>query len=104
MNNRKSIIVAVNPKLAIDNPKIKKTKSGKKYIEHRQVTRQSIHPNCYCHERTYLAPHDFYFTCEDCKEMHHFNCDLSPAEDLIESEFYNIEKCHHCMCKRFIWA
>lgn len=95
-----SILVAVNRTIAVNNPTIKKTKSGKRYIEHEQVPRQSAHPACFCHKRTYLSPHDDYFMCEDCKEIHHVFCNESIYEESDEITFALWNRCATCIFKR----
>ena len=97
---RQSISVAVNNNLSINYPNVKQSRSGRVYIEHKDVPRQSAHPFCSCHERTYLFPFDFYFECVVCKETHYFSCHESPFER--ESEINCDEddhKCVNCLAK-----
>lgn len=95
-----SILVAVNNDLAIDRPIIKKSKGGRRFVVHQQVGRHSSHPTCFCHQRTYLAPHDYYFTCADCKETHYYNCDESPVTDVELFISLMPDYCDYCESKR----
>lgn len=90
-------IVAVNEQLAINYPNVKRTRSGKIYIEHKEVQRQSIHPSCFCQERTYLHPNDDYLECEHCKEIHYISCDLLPFDEVEEFRSPLLQKCLHCL-------
>lgn len=95
-----TIPIAANPKLSVTYNITKQTRSYKQYIDHPHVPRQSIHSTCSCHLRTYLRPHNDYFSCEKCGEIHHIHCDESPYQDY--SDFSNIRydrgevKCGWC--------
>lgn len=97
-----SIRIATNNNQSVANPIIKTTRAGKHFVEHQEAQRQSIHPNCYCHTRTYLAPHDDYFTCEDCLEVHHIHCDESPYEDILDTiTGLDLIRCGYCHYQRY---
>lgn len=97
-----SVRVAANPNLSVVYPIIKTTRSGKQFVEHIEVPRHSIHPNCHCHTRTYLRPHNDYFTCDDCHETHYVHCDESPYID-IKEVIPDIEptRCGYCFFQRY---
>lgn len=87
IRSNQSIIVAVAKSIAINNPIIRRTETGIKFIDHEQVPRQSRHPGCLCHRRTYLSPNDDYFRCCNCNEIHYVKCK--------QSHFANIDEIHY---------
>lgn len=93
---KNSILVGVNNKLAINNPIIKRTRSGRKFVEHKQVPLQALSPDCYCHERTYLAPHNHYYECEDCQETHYVHCVESHYNHQEELRYADKLLCSGC--------
>ena len=90
-----SIAVGAKPELWINNPIIKKTKSGHEYIEHEELANHRLHPNCFCHCKTWINRE--YFQCENCNEHHFVLCIESPFDEEDEIYYSTETKCVTCI-------
>lgn len=86
--------------LAVSNAVIYVTRAGKRYFEHKQLESQNNNPkaspDCRCHERTYLSPHNNYWTCNICKDIHYVKCveSLIVPEEIELASFILCRACH----------
>lgn len=78
--------------LKVINPIIKLTKAGKRFVDHPLNTWPdhfrawhliSTNPECKCYDKTYLPHEKYYYTCSECKIIHHAKCP--------ESTYYGID-------------
>lgn len=83
------IHIAVNRRFVVNYPVVYITKSGKRYIEHKQLQRSPLisNPDCKCHERTYLPVWKNYTDCDVCEQRHYVKCAESTFHDNEQPEF-----------------
>lgn len=94
-----SIQVGVDSALWVNNPIVKKTRSGHRYVQHEELAKHRFHPDCFCHSRTYLDR--IYVECANCKLVHFILCDQTLYEEEDDICFVNHELCRSCLYSPF---